>query len=325
MVEKSDMQSYKENLVNRYWNYQKIVFPKVEDYFERSFQPDGRPPVFLKRTEQMNVLLNPDANVEEIHRILNLIPIYERHRWFRSMNSSQALAQSVLGNLMIYDRLQSLSELSDEFGEPLFGDANISLENFSMEYKVDYLKEPRRTSVDGFISGDYQVAIECKFTEPEVGPCSRPKLTKQSSNYETDFCNGTYTYQKNRNERCSLSKRGILYWKYVPLLFKWQNDRDLTPCPLHKNYQLVRNILAACIRPDGALLPEKGHVVLIYDKRNPAFKRGGEGFVAFEETRGALQTPNLLKKCSWQRIIRHLRNKNYLSWLTEQLELKYGL
>jgi hypothetical protein len=68
-----------------------------------------------------------------------------------------------------------------------------------------------------------------------------------------------------------------------------------------------------------------GHAILVYDERNPAFQKGGDGFVAFEETRGALKIPSVLRKCSWQRIMRHLRTNMILPWLTEQLELKYGL
>ena len=40
---------------------------------------------------------------------------------------------------------------------------------------------------------------------------------------------------------------GIKYWQFIPLLFEWSSDRDYDPCPLRDNYQLVRNILAACI------------------------------------------------------------------------------
>ncbi|GAI73792.1 unnamed protein product [marine sediment metagenome] len=91
------------------------------------------------------------------------------------------------------------------------------------------------------------------------------------------------------------------------------------------NYQLVRNILAACVRPAGSVLPEKGHVVLICDERNPVFQKGGKGYTAFENTKEALHEPHLLRKCSWQRIANHLRNKNDFSWLVDQLGLKYGL
>ena len=179
--------------------------------------------------------------------------------------------------------------------------------------------------MDVFISGDYQVAIECKLTETEVGSCSRPRLTTRDSNYETDYCDGNYSRQRDRNARCSLREIGVLYWKYVPELFVWRDDTDHAPCPLYKNYQLVRNFLAACIRADGNPSAWRGHMLLIYDERNPAFQEGGQGFTTFEETRAALKVPSLLRNCSWQRITTHLRGKADLSWLTEQLAVKYGL
>jgi len=46
------------------------------------------------------------------------------------------------------------------------------------------------------------------------------------------------------------------------------NDTDLLPCPVYKKYQLIRNILAACVRTDGNASLEHGQVVLIYDERN---------------------------------------------------------
>ena len=194
-----------------------------------------------------------------------------------------------------------------------------------MEYKVNYLGEPRSTSLDGYISGDYRIAIECKFTEAEVGTCSRPRLKPTETNYESEYCDGAYSIQRSRKERCSLTEIGVLYWHYVPILFKWKNDSDINPCPLNKNYQLVRNVLAAGVKPNGTVSINYGHAVLIYDQRNPAFQNGGNGLIAYTETRNALRMPTMLRKCSWQRIIQHLREKDILSWLTENLSLKYGL
>jgi hypothetical protein len=319
------MTRYKQALVSRYWAYQRLSFPQIENTFERPFAPNGRPPVFLSHQAWRNIITKPDAPQEEIDRLLNLLPPKERHKWFRSMNSSQALALSVLGNLAIYNGLACLTELGDDDGAPLFGKARLSAETFVLEHHINHLGEPRPTSLDGFVSGRYQVAIECKFTEADVDSCSRPSLRPSDSNYKTDLCNGSFTRQLNRAERCTLSERGILYWSYVPALFEWPNDIDLRVCPLHRNYQLVRNILAACVKPDGTVSPERGHVILIYDERNPAFQAGGTGFQAFTETRQALKFAGLLKKCSWQRIVRHLKARAVLPWLTTQLELKYGL
>jgi hypothetical protein len=240
------------------------------------------------------------------------------------MNSSQALTQSVLGNLAVHGHLHCLGALCSDDGEPLLGKAKACFSNFSLEYRVKHLGEPQSSQIDAFISGNHQVAFECKFTENEFGCCSRPLLTPTDSNYVVDHCTGDYIEQHGRAQRCSLSARGVKYWEYVPVLFHWQNDADLAPCPLHRNYQLVRNVLAACVRPNGAVSTQGGHVVVIYDERNPAFQAGGRALAAYIDARLALKDARLLRKCSWQRITRHLRDKAILPWLTEALALKYS-
>ena len=234
------------------------------------------------------------------------------------MNSSQALAQSVLGNLAIHGHLACLAELQADDGDLLLGRAQVSSDTFSMEHKVDTLHERRPTSLDGYFAGDYCVAIECKLTEAEVGPCSRPRLTQGG-------CDGNYASKAAGAERCPLTQSGVLYWRYIPALFKWPNDSDLFPCPLHKNYQLVRNILAIAVKADGTVSRTDGHVVLLYDERNPAFQVGGAGLDAYRQTSAALLEPTMLRRCSWQRILQHLRQNGVLPWLTERLALKYGL
>lgn len=316
---------YRDDLNQRYWAYQASRFPVWQKHFDRPNAQDGRPPVFLARQAWQNVIVDPYASPQDAVRFLALIPERDRHQWFRSMNSSQALAQSVLGNLAFHDLLQHLAELDADEGNALFGNAQLSTDTFAMEFKIDYLREPRPTSLDGYVSGEYRVAIECKFTEPEVGACSRPRLTPPSSNYESEYCDGTYARQRARKERCSLTEVGVSYWRYVPRLFQWPDDADLSPCPLNKNYQLVRNILAVGVKSDGTASVDDGHAVLIYDERNPAFQAGGAGLAAYTETQRALREPTMLRKCSWQRIIQHISHGGFLSWLTEELALKYGL
>ena len=282
------MADYKKRLVERYWTYQKACFPEVDEHFDRPYAPDGRPPMFRWHQVRNNVITNPDTNQEEISHLLRLIPKGERHKWFRSMSSSQAVAQSVFGNLVVYGNLNQLAELEDKTGSPLFGEAQATTENFHMEYKIGYLGEPRPTSFDCFLSGRYRVAIECKFTEAEFGSCSRPLLSPSASNYDTDFCNGNYTEQRERKEKCSLTKVGVLYWKYIPDLFYWKRTVDFVPCPVYKNYQLVRNVLAACVDSKRNVADESGHVVVIFDERNPAFQVGRNALFSYEETRTAL-------------------------------------
>lgn len=321
----SDAVAYRADLNRRYWQYQQRRFPRWEAFFERPYAPDRRPPVFLCDQAWRNVIVRPGAPSEETARLLALVPAGERHRWFRSMASSQALAQSVLGNLAIDDALGCLTEITGDEGRPLLGRAQATPGTFAMEYRVDTLGEPRATSLDAYVSGDYRVAIECKFTEREVGTCSRPKLKPTAGNYARAHCDGSYSVQRGRRERCSLTEGGVRYWRYVPKLFRWDTNVDYPDCPLNRNYQLVRNVLAAGVRPDGTASPAQGHALLLYDERNPAFWPGGRGLAAYEETRAALCEPAMLRKCNWQHIVGHLRDRGVLPWLSEELALKYGL
>jgi hypothetical protein len=325
LMSAKSMPDYKADLNQRYWAYQQSQFPNDQSIFDPRHTQAKGPPVFIPSEAWRNIILNPTASQPEIDLLLALVPAGEKHKWYRSMNSSQALALSVLGNLKMHGFLQELADIQADEGGNLFGAAQLSADNFVMEYKVNYLGEPRPTSLDGYISGEYRVAIECKFTEADIGACSRPALKPSASNYEGELCSGTYSVQRGRKERCSLTEVGVLYWRYVPALFNWKNDQDFVPCPLYRNYQLVRNVLAAGVRPDGSVSIDHGHAVLIYDARNPAFHNGGKGLAAYRETQEALRAPTMLRKCSWQRIVQRMREKEILPWLAKALSLKYGL
>ncbi len=311
---------FKSNLHQRYWSYIRTFHPEWDRLLDRKHPPEKGPPVFLPAFAGFNVISHPDSSLEMKQRLLDYIPPYEQHKWFRSMNSSQALAQSVFGNLAIYGCLDVLSDLLDDDGSPLFSGAQLSADHFRMERKVSHLGEPQPTSLDVYFGGDYRVAIECKFTEAEVGSCSHV-LMKYG---HPTWCDGNYTL-KGRTHRCPLTTTGVKYWEYVPELFEWKIDEDHIPCPLYRNYQLVRNVLAIGVQEDGSVSLENGHVVLIYDERNPAFQERGKGYKAFVETKEALRNPQMLRKASWQNIIGSLRRNEILPWLTDELQNKYGL
>jgi len=318
------MSDYRKELVSGFWNYQKQAFPDWEKYLERPFRDDGRPPVFKRELADNNVIMSKDMSDIERKQLLGLVPDYKRHKWFRSMSSSQALAQSVFGNLKLKNKLHYLCEITDNDGKAIFDDDKLINDGFHLEYTIDYLSEPRPTSIDAFLDGEYRVSIECKLTESEFGSCSRPLLTSKDSNYDMDFCDGSYTFQRGRKDRCPLTSRRISYWKHIPDILKWANDIDYTSCPLYKTYQLVRNIIAACVKPNGKPQSDSNYAVLIYDERNPAFQNGGNGMIVFTEVRKALHKPSMLRKCSWQNIVSLLQTKPEFSWLADELCRKYG-
>jgi hypothetical protein len=98
----------------------------------------------------------------------------------------------------------------------------------------------------------------------------------------------------------------------------------MRPCPLGETYQLVRNILAACITPDQRIETGNAHALVIYDARNPAFQEGGKANRQWLAVKGALRNPDSLRSCSWQRLISHISRDAGLRWMVDALNAKYG-
>jgi len=276
--------------------------------------------VFLKSAETHNVLVDPELSATEQNLILKAIPPWKRHRWFRSMKSSQALVQSIFGTLKTLGMLRILADvISEENTRPFdFGGGEPDAE---LEKGVTTLGEldGRMTEVDVFLSLNHRVAVECKLAEQHVGTCSRPRLDPA----DPFHCDGSYTHQHGRAAKCSLAEAGILYWRFIPHLFRWDAAGDMVECPLRGTYQLVRNVLAACVR-DGQVDADNGVAVLLYDARNPAFA-DGEGFSAYETVRRALFNPGNTCRVTWQSIVACMSEHQALGWLTTEVRLKYGL
>ncbi|MGB7590315.1 MAG: hypothetical protein WCD04_08290 [Terriglobia bacterium] len=319
------MPRYKVSLIEKFWEYRRTEFGQRDDYFDRPLAPTDRPPVFKKEHASSNVLLK-DASPDSVStEVLNTIPDGKRHKWFRSMASSQALTQSVFGNLIAYRRLDCLRALVGDDAKPLFSRDSEHGSKCQLEFEVDYLGEKRRgrTSVDVLFNGNYRIAVECKLSESEVGSCSRPRLIAGDPRFEAQHCNGSYKVQSPRKSRCSLTEIEISYWSYIPELFDWSAEIDHDPCPLNCTYQLVRNLLAVCVDQTGVSL-DSGHVVLLYDERNPAFQGPGKGITPWNKVRAALKKQSLMQKCTWQKIVTCLRADDTLDWLTTGLIRKYG-
>lgn len=316
---------YLSGLIRGFWDYAEQEFGMDPAVFETVERRDGRPPVFRREAAGHNILYPPDAPLEVRAATEATIPIEERHRYFGSMRSSQALAQSVFGGLAVLGRIEALDGLLTDEGLHAFPNSN-EKRKIKLEHSVDHLNEPRPTSVDVWFEGKYRVAVECKLTEPEFGKCSRPKLRDgRDSNYERDHCDGTYTRQRNRETRCSLTEIGVSYWTHLPQLFNWDAAKDLRPCPLRGTYQLARNVLAACVHADGRTDAASGHALIIYDERNPSFRMHGEAYLQLQEARQTVSDPVLLRSCSWQRLAGHLAGSRDLGWLVAGLSTKYGI
>jgi hypothetical protein len=307
--------SYVDQLVVRMHSYAHERFDTA--LFETSSDPH-RPPVFLAEHATSNLLLPPDADLAS--SVVKMVPAADRHRWFRSMKSSQALTQSVFGALAATGHLAALGALTAECGRSAFTETP-NLLHMTLEQHVNWLGEPRPTSVDVYFeSPQYRIAVECKLSESVFGACSRPRLPRDNPSN----CDGTYTVQHGRRTRCALTEIGVQYWHHAPAVFNWNPDIDHSPCPLARTYQLVRNVLAATVRQD-RVETASGHALIIYDERNPAFWPGGDARSAYDAVCEALRHPGQLRTVSWQRVIDQLSPAGDLRWLVDGLEAKYGL
>jgi restriction endonuclease-like protein len=315
-----DQTTYMAELLDVMWGYRASRFAGEEGVFDRPAPSKMRPPVFQRGEDGHNVIVKDGAEAAINQAVIAATPVESRHRWFRSMKSSQALTQSVFGNLIHHGKLPLLAGLRTEDGETAFFDEAPGADGAKLEYEVEHLGEPRSTSVDLLFEAPTRVAVECKFTEWEVGSCSRPMMEDEDARY----CDGGYRRQGGRTNRCQLTEIGIRYWQEIPRLFNWAADEDQISCPLRFTYQLVRNVLSGCIAPDGRI-GDDAHALLVYDARNPSFSETGAGMQAWHQVRKALKEPERVRRLSWQRLVERIEEDGELGWLVNELGAKYGL
>ena len=82
--------------------------------------------------------------------------------------------------------------------------------------------------------------------------------------------------------------------------------------------------MAATVDAEGHLDRTRGHALVLYDERNPAFRPGGKANDQWRAATSALRDPSLLRLCSWQRLAGHLSRDSELAWLVAGLRDKYG-
>jgi hypothetical protein len=317
--ERDTMLEFREDMISRFWRFKRCGFSADDPRFEQANRCGSRPPVFHEANAEGNLLIDPAFTEAERLRLIGMIPVGIRHEWFRSMIGSQALTQNVFGSLAVMGRLDLLTGLETEDRERPFQPDPQGAAYLELEVKVDCLGEPRPTLKDVAYRGLNPVTAECKLMEESVGPCSRPTLSQSDPRY----CDGSYTRQRGRQERCYLTEVGIRYWSLVPQLFRIDAGIDHPVCPLNATYQLVRNLLATCLSPGGDVLAD-ARVVLIHDERNPAFQPGGAGWNAYQQVRSLLLDRRLLQRTSWQHLARLLGSDGRTTWLANALDAKYG-
>ena len=195
-----DYTGYENALLGRLWGWADRYHLSELDGGRRT----GRPPVLRAEFASKAVLVPSDPT--RAPSVVSTVPQKERHKWFRSFKSSQALAQSVFGAIGSFGRLGLLDGVIADCGRPAFLEEARGA-SLVLEHKVRSLGEPGRTSVDMLLEGpSKRVAVECTFTERKFGVYSRTQLRPGDRNYAEQHCDGNYRVQRGRLERCALTE-----------------------------------------------------------------------------------------------------------------------
>jgi hypothetical protein len=109
-------------MIQQFWDYAETNVTDRADLLECNDRNPKRPPIFRKNCVSNSILISPEADEESRKAIVLTLAANERHRYFGSMRSSQALAQSVFGNLEVEEKLGLLEGLAADEQLPAFGD-----------------------------------------------------------------------------------------------------------------------------------------------------------------------------------------------------------
>ena len=101
--------------------------------------------------------------------------------------------------------------------------------------------------------------------------------------------------------------------------------REHVLCPFGAAYQLVRNVLAAQVRPSGNREPLWGHAVVVYDRRSPRFREGGAAQELWNAVADRIQSSSPLRRVTWQVVAGALAQAAGLAYLVQGLREKYGI
>ena len=116
----SEHDHYIVALRQQFAEYRKVHFAGQEHLFED--RPEGDAVVWAADHQDKNVMVPPcEPSLRE--QIIRKIPVSQRHQHFASMQSSQALAQTVFGVIEVLSNLSMLSGVKAEDGRSAFGPA----------------------------------------------------------------------------------------------------------------------------------------------------------------------------------------------------------
>lgn len=240
--------------------------------------------------------------------VQRFIPRQSQHRFICSARSSQGLALALLGVAAKID--PSLQWFWNALQLPFLVDTSRpSLCAFEFPLDPADLNEKPRVSQLDFLIRHRAIcaAVEIKWSEGGLGSCSCLREGEGSPIAGAHCAARVY-------DRAA-------YWTAAQDVLALPGQRSpFLPCPISPVYQAVRNI-AAVSRLAGN--KRRAVFVLLFDKRNPFFRRTGDwpGWPAILST--ALNEPEATQFCfraiSWQQLIIRLPlPANVRTWAHEK-------
>ncbi len=103
-------------------------------------------------------------------------------------------------------------------------------------------------------------------------------------------------------------------------VFAQKNNKTLEQTLAHRRYAGLAHLVLP-----GLVGLARGHALVLYDARNPAFQAGGEADRQWEATIAACLVPGLLRRLTWQRLLTFIATVPDLAWLVDALRDKYAL
>ncbi|MGC1180349.1 MAG: hypothetical protein WA884_15345, partial [Methyloceanibacter sp.] len=138
MLNSERMADYIAMLRVKFSEYRRARFAGHDNLFEQ--RPEGDAVVFNREHVAANLLIPFFDKAVDRQRIIGQLPQDRRHRHFASMQSSQALAQSVFGTIKALGRLPLLSSVVAENGQSAFSPTR-SEEMLELEKSIHTLGE----------------------------------------------------------------------------------------------------------------------------------------------------------------------------------------
>ena len=140
MTTDSRYDNYLAELCGALWEYAEVEFTD-DNLLNKRSRSLNRSPVLKPELADKNIVRPKGIRTEAYSSLIQAIPQNKRHKYFHSLRSSQALAQSVFGGLKALGNLEALASLEADDGSLAFSGLS-EIDEVELEHDVQHLGDP---------------------------------------------------------------------------------------------------------------------------------------------------------------------------------------